>query len=120
MRNFDADMQQLEEKYQFLSSGRGYVSRKHEDDKVIVFERGNLLFIFNFHPTKSYPNYRIGAGTPGTYKVVLNSDNERYHGHKRIDEDTSHCTVPGDYDGQPHSLQVYIPSRVAIVLALLD
>ena len=119
MKNFDADMQHLEEKYQFLSSGRGYVSRKHEDDKVIVFERGSLLFVFNFHATKSYPNYRVGAGEPGTYKVVLNSDNERYHGHGRIDEGTNHRTMPGDYDGRLHSLQVYIPSRVAIVLALL-
>ena len=45
-------MQQLEEQYSFLTSGRGYVSRKHDGDKLFVFERGGLLWIFNFHPTK--------------------------------------------------------------------
>ena len=44
-----------------------YVSRKHEDDKVIVFERGNkaLLWVFNFHMSKSYTDYQIGCDTPG-------------------------------------------------------
>lgn len=27
-----------------------YVTLKHGADKVIVFERGDLLFVFNFHP----------------------------------------------------------------------
>lgn len=37
-----------------------------EGDKVIVAERGDLVFVFNFHPFKSYSDYRIGckAGTP--------------------------------------------------------
>jgi 1,4-alpha-glucan branching enzyme len=44
-----------------------YVSRKHEDDKVIVFERGDkaLLWVFNFHTNKSYTGYQIGCDTPG-------------------------------------------------------
>jgi len=28
------------------------VTLTHEEDKLIVFERGDLLFIFNFHHTK--------------------------------------------------------------------
>lgn len=111
-------MQKLEEKYQFLSSGRGHVSRKHDDDKVLAFERGGLLFVLNFHTTKSYPDYRVGVAEPGTYVAALDSDKECYHGHGRIDDDTKYCTVSGDYDGRQNSLQVYIPSRVAIVLAL--
>jgi len=31
-----------------------YVSLKNEYDKMIVAERGDLLFIFNFHPSNSY------------------------------------------------------------------
>jgi len=27
---------------------------------MIVFERGDLVFVFNFHPTNSYDDYRIG------------------------------------------------------------
>jgi hypothetical protein len=48
----------------------GFVSTKHEGDKVIAFDRvtatgDTLLFVFNFHCTKSYPDYRIGVPTSG-------------------------------------------------------
>ena len=46
-----------------------YVSRKDEGEKVIVMERGDLLFVFNFHPTNSYESYPIGCLLPGEYKV---------------------------------------------------
>lgn len=45
-------MQFLDEKFNFMTQGPGYVSRKHDGDKVFVFERGGLLWIFNFHPEK--------------------------------------------------------------------
>jgi 1,4-alpha-glucan branching enzyme len=32
-----------------------YVTLAHEEDKLIVFERGDLLFIFNFHPSNVRP-----------------------------------------------------------------
>ncbi len=61
MRDFDRAMQLLDEKFNFLMQGPGYVSRKHEGDKLIAFERGGLLWVFNFHPTEvrlihSYPS----------------------------------------------------------------
>ncbi|XP_053561169.1 1,4-alpha-glucan-branching enzyme [Bombina bombina] len=49
---FDRDMNKLEDKFGWLASPPAYISAKHEDDKVIVFERANLLFIFNFHSYK--------------------------------------------------------------------
>lgn len=52
--NFDRAMIHLEDKFQFLTSQENYISEKHEDNKVIVFEKGDLLFVFNFHPTQSY------------------------------------------------------------------
>lgn len=45
-------MNKVERKFKLLSSSNNYVSEKHEDNKVIVFEKGNLLFVFNFHPHK--------------------------------------------------------------------
>ena len=43
------------------------MSCKHESDKVVVFERGGLVFVFNFHHHKSFPDYRIGTATAGKY-----------------------------------------------------
>ena len=40
-----------------------------ESDKLIVVERGDLVFCFNFHPVNSYSDYRIGCLQPGSYKV---------------------------------------------------
>jgi 1,4-alpha-glucan branching enzyme len=38
---------------------------------VLVFERAGLVFAFNFHPTNSFADYRIGAGVPGEYVFAL-------------------------------------------------
>ncbi len=41
-----------------------------EGDKMIVVERGDLVFVFNFHPTNSYTDYGVGTYLPGPYKVL--------------------------------------------------
>lgn len=65
MNNFDRAMQHLEEKFHWLRSSREYISRKHEGDKVVVYERARLLFVFNFHPSQSFADYKIGTHFPG-------------------------------------------------------
>lgn len=32
---------------------------------MIVFERAGVLFAFNFHPSKSFTDYKIGVDIPG-------------------------------------------------------
>ena len=53
----------------FLSAPHQWVSRQCNMDKVLVCERGDLLFVFNFHPTNSYTDYRVGCKLPVDYKV---------------------------------------------------
>jgi 1,4-alpha-glucan branching enzyme len=36
-----------------------FVLHKDECDKVVAFEKGGCVFIFNFHPNKSYEGYGI-------------------------------------------------------------
>ncbi|GMM33735.1 1,4-alpha-glucan branching enzyme [Saccharomycopsis crataegensis] len=118
---FDAAMQKLEEKFKWLASDSWtYVSLKHEGDKVIVFERNGLLFIFNFHPAESYADYRVGVEASGTYKIILNSDRaEEFGGHDRIDEEKSKFfTTDLPWNERKNHIQVYIPSRTVLVLAL--
>ena len=40
-----------------------------EGDKVIVCERGDLVFVFNFNPSQSFTDYGVGCKNPGSYKV---------------------------------------------------
>ncbi|KRT80562.1 hypothetical protein AMK59_7074, partial [Oryctes borbonicus] len=114
---FDAAMNHLEEKYGWLHNQPGYISWKHEDDKVIVFERAGLVFVFNFHSVKSFSDYKVGVDNKGCYKIVLSSDDTVYGGQNRIDTSVIHQTECEGYAGRKYSMKVYIPSRTAIVLA---
>ncbi|XP_059489512.1 1,4-alpha-glucan-branching enzyme [Neocloeon triangulifer] len=117
LNNFDEDMNKTEEHFGWLRKDPGYVSWKHEDDKVIAFERAELLFVFNFHPIKSFTNYRLGVDLPGNYRVVLCTDDERYGGHKRIDTSVTHATFNEGHANRRYSLQAYLPCRTGIVFA---
>lgn len=117
LQEFDCAMQQLEEKYKFMVSEHQFISRKDEGDKVIVFEKGDLVFVFNFHWEKSFPNYRIGCIKPGEYKIVLNSDERKFGGFDRVDATNLYFTNEGWYEDRPHSFMIYTPSRTAIVYA---
>jgi 1,4-alpha-glucan branching enzyme len=87
------------------------------DDQVLAFRRGDLIFVFNFHPNKSYSDYGI-LTEPGTYKMVLNSDNAQYGGFSLIDEGVLHYTMSNIESPAPGKewLQLYIPARCAFVL----
>uniref|UniRef100_A0A1S4BYA8 1,4-alpha-glucan-branching enzyme 1, chloroplastic/amyloplastic-like n=1 Tax=Nicotiana tabacum TaxID=4097 RepID=A0A1S4BYA8_TOBAC len=106
--------------WQFMTSEHQYISRKDEGDRMIVFERGDLVFVFNFHWTNSYSDYRIGCLKPGKYKVVLDSDDPLFGGFGRIDHNAEFFTFEGWYDDRPSSFMVYAPSRTAVVYALVD
>ena len=53
-------MNATEKKYGWLADPiPGFVSWKHEADKVIVFERARVLFVFNFHSSNSFTDYKV-------------------------------------------------------------
>ena len=85
----------------------------HNDDKIIIYTKGDLVFAFNFHPTKSFEGYFVPVDTIGEYKVILSSDDGDFGGFNRIDK--SHIynaeKTPDDWCGFP----CYLPSRSAIV-----
>ena len=88
-----------------------------DDDQVLAFMRGDLVFVFNFHPTKSFSDYGILAPA-GKYVGVLDSDDKRFGGYGNVDESITHFTSPDplyDPDGLGW-LKLYIPARSALVL----
>eukprot|EP00126_Sphaerothecum_destruens_P008560 Sdes_comp20260_c0_seq1m13737 len=117
---FDRDMQHTENHYKWLSNTYNYVSLKHEDDKIIVFERSNLLFVFNFHPNQSFTDYRVGTAWPGKYRIVLDTDDSVYGGHNRLDHSYEYIAEDYQWHDRKYSLQLYIPCRVALVFAVLE
>ena len=90
-----------------------------DDDQVLAFRRGDLVFVFNFSPTKSFDGYGILAPV-GKYRTVLSSDSPAFGGFGNIDESVEHLT---QYDPlyQPLGkewLKLYLPARSAMVLRL--
>ena len=116
--NWDVAMNKLDDVFNFISSPFQYISLKHEDDKMIVFEKGDLLFVFNFHSHKSYENYKIGTqwGTP--HKIVLDSDELRFFGKRRLEYGHGHFfpIIREGWNNRPNHFNLYVPSRTCMVL----
>ncbi len=90
----------------------------HNDgDQILAFSRGDLLFVFNFSPDRSYTDY--GFIVPqGSYDVALNTDNKLYGGNDLADDSVRHFTNYDpiyEKDGKGW-LKLYIPARSAVVL----
>ena len=88
-----------------------------DDDQVLAFMRGNLVFVFNFSPDKSYDGYGILA-PGGTYRTILTTDSLSFGGYGNVDEKVRHLTQ-SDPLYAPHGvewLRLYLPARSAMVL----
>ncbi|KKY15189.1 putativealpha-glucan branching enzyme [Phaeomoniella chlamydospora] len=118
LNEFDAKMNHTEGKYGWLRSPQAYISLKNETDKVLVFERAGLLWIFNFHPSQSFTDYRVGVEQEGTYRIILDTDDPAYGGLGRNAKDTRFFTTDFTWNNRKNFTQVYIPSRTALVLGL--
>lgn len=90
----------------------------HNDgDQILAFERGDLLFVFNFSPTKSYTDYGFLV-KKGEYHVVLNTDAKAFGGNGLADDGVTHFTNFDplyEKDGKEW-LKLYVPARSAVVL----
>ena len=89
----------------------------HEEQKILVYRRGPLVFVFNFHASASYTDYRIPVPDGRDYKLVLNTDEKKFEGFGLVAEDVTYWKQPSPAAGREQSVQIYIPSRSAQVLA---
>ncbi len=91
----------------------------NEGDQVLIYQRKDLVFAFNFNPTRSYSDYGIKVES-GKYKIVLNSDSKKYGGFGNVDENILYYTSgSGDENDSKHWLRLYLPARTAFVLRKL-
>ena len=90
----------------------------HNDgDQVLAFGRGDLVFVFNFNPTRSFSDY--GFLVPrGSYRTILDSDSIEFGGYGRVDDRLEHFTLmdPLYKKTRKEWLKLYLPSRSALVL----
>jgi 1,4-alpha-glucan branching enzyme len=113
---FDRDMIAMATKFRLLENPDPRLLYEHSDNKLLIFERAGLLFAFNFHPTRSYPDYRFEAA-PGTYTMILDTDAPQYGGHARLAAAQQHVArIENIGPSKSHRLSLYLPNRSALVL----
>ncbi len=88
-----------------------------DDDQILAFMRGDLVFVFNFNPVRSFQDYGILA-PGGVYSVVFSSDDPAFGGYGNIDCTVEHFTRPDPLYSPAgvEWLPLYLPARTAMVL----
>lgn len=101
-----------------LADGYPYNLLMDEHNKTMVYSHRDLIFIINWHPTASIPDYELPVHEAGKYIAVLSTDEARFGGLKRQTKGEEYFTYNFECeDGsvQPR-LRIYNTSRTALVL----
>jgi 1,4-alpha-glucan branching enzyme len=118
LADFDEEMIKLVKQNAILSDGYPYNLHMDEQNKTMVYEHRDLLFIFNWHTSASIPDYELPVRKAGKYVLELSTDEERFGGLARQEVGEEHFSFNVECeDGsiQPR-IKIYNTSRTAMVL----
>jgi len=89
----------------------------NDSDQILAYMRGDLVFVFNFSPSRSFTDYGFLVPT-GSYDVVLNTDAKAFGGNGLADDSITHLTNydPAYVGEHKEWLKLYVPARSAVVL----
>jgi 1,4-alpha-glucan branching enzyme len=114
LANWDKAMIQLVKEHDVLAAAKALQVHMDPDNQVMIYERNNLLFIFNFSPQNAIFDYRFHAPVEGTYSIILNSDSSSFGGYDRIDTSLDYPT------NEQQQLSIYLTNRTALVMKRED
>lgn len=109
---FDRAMIRLDIDHRVLSASYQFVRTKHNEDKVLVFEKDNILFVFNWHSTHSYESYPIYSRHCTRANVLWSTDDFQFGGHGRVAHQAYSVTEVDKFCSQ---FLMYLPSRCAVI-----
>jgi 1,4-alpha-glucan branching enzyme len=111
LADFDRQLMELAKKYELLAKPSAQLLFIDHEKKILVAERGNLVFVFNFSVGHSVFGYPIHVQGPETRELVLDTDLSETGGYGRVDH---RFDYPVSNEGV---MQVYTPSRTGLVYA---
>lgn len=112
--DFDKAMLDFVKKTKVMQSAPAWLLNVDEDNKTIVFERNNLIFVFNWGQ-KSLPGYIINVKQTGDYEIVFSTDEKRFGGFENIDES---AVFPSEKNGDAVTMKIYNVARTAAVYSV--
>ena len=120
--DFDKAMIALVKKYRILEKGYAWNLQMDEANKTIVFNHGDVVFVFNWSPSNSVPDYAIQVPHPGRYKMLLTTDDRKFGGPDRINAKGRWFSYPhAAADGSiKHYMQIYNVNRCATVFVRMS
>lgn len=112
LSDFDKAMLDLIKQFKIMTASPPWKLKTDEIAKTIVFERNNLLFVFNWHPLVATPDYEIPVKQAGNYSLIFTSDDAAFGGFNRLDLQLDYPSY--EVDGQ-HLIKIYNINRAAMV-----
>ena len=109
--DFDAALMKLFAAKEFFNH-RPEIRLTHVSHQLLAFQRGNFLIAANFHPWNSPVDHPLNV-PEGTWRLVLDTDEERFAGLKRLRPGQDYLTRPVNGG---HEILAYLPARAAMVL----
>jgi 1,4-alpha-glucan branching enzyme len=116
LAEFDKVMMAMAATYKLLDSPGPSFLTEHVSDQMLAFRRCGLIFVFSFNPHQSFTDYAIPVPA-GRYRLLLDTDAAALGGFGRIAANQEYVSLPaGPEPGSPHRIQLYLPTRTALVL----
>jgi 1,4-alpha-glucan branching enzyme len=106
---FDRELMEFARKTAMLEAPPAQVLYIDHGPKILVVERANLIFVFNFSVGNSIFGYPIRVPDMEARELILDTDDLESGGHGRVDPKVHY---PVDSDGM---MKLYSPSRTGLV-----
>ncbi len=107
---FDAALMETTADHKILEADPAQCLHMDHGPKILVAERNNRIFVFNFSVSNSIFGYPVRVPEKA-YRLVLDTDAPEFGGHNRVDPSIEHHA---DKDG---IMRIYTPARTALVFA---
>ncbi len=114
--SFDREMLSFAKSYNIPGTGYARNLWIDERDKLMAYSKGGVVFLFNFNPSTSFTQFGIPVEEEGEYRVVFDTDEQRFGGQARIARDIVYRTACLPEKGDKPGIIIYSPSRTALVL----
>lgn len=124
LMEFDKAMISLFDKSNYLAEPPISIFNDIEK-QIMVFRRGDALFLFNFSPVNSYTDYTVNVSgwqkrgarslQEPAFEIVLDSDWKEFGGFERNSRGLLHRAT---MNANGFSLSLYLPARTAFIMAV--